>query len=155
MGNPSRGDDALGPLVLERLETTLADRIARGEVELLTDFQLQVELIFDLVARERVIFVDASVSAVAPFEWGPVHPADPVATTSHALGPAALLACHLRLLGPPPPATLLAIRGERFELGEELSEAAAAHLELAVARLVLELQPSGPDLRASRDDDRE
>ncbi len=126
--------------MLERLETALADRIARNEVELLTDFQLQVELIFDLVGRARVIFVDASVSAVAPFEWGPVLPVEQVSTTSHALGPAALLAYHLRLLGPPPPATLLAIRGERFELGEGLSEAAAAHLELAVARLVAELE---------------
>jgi len=33
----------------------------------------------------------------------------------------------------PPPCTLLAIRGERFELGEEVSPAAASHLDAALA----------------------
>ncbi len=140
VGNPSRGDDALGPLVLERLEVVLGESIARGAVELLTDFQLQVELIFDLTGRERVIFVDASITAHAPFCFGPVGPSVAGPETSHALSPAQLLGVHERLLGPAPPAWLLAIRGEGFELGEGLSPAAAGHLELAVALLVAELR---------------
>lgn len=136
MGNPSRGDDALGPLLLERLELALAGPLARGGIELLTDFQLQVELIFDLEGRERVVFVDASLVAEPPFTWGPALPDEALPATSHSLSPGALLACHRRLLGPPPPASLLAIRGERFELGEGLSPAAAAHLEQALAHLL-------------------
>lgn len=135
MGNPSRGDDALGPLCLEALQGTLAGPLARGEVELLLEFQLQVEHIYDLVGRARVCFVDASVRAAPPFEWGPLLPTEDRPTTSHALSPGALLACHRRLLGPPPPAWLMAIRGERFELGEEPSEAARAHLARAVEHL--------------------
>ena len=61
-GGPSRGDDAGGPLVAERLE--VAD--VQG-VEVLVDFQLQVEHALDLAGRERVIFVDACADAVAPF----------------------------------------------------------------------------------------
>lgn len=57
IGNPSRGDDALGPLAIERLEA-----LDLAGVELLTDFQLQVEYALDLAGRRRVIFVDASVS---------------------------------------------------------------------------------------------
>lgn len=129
----------MGPLVLERLGVLLAGPIARGEVELLLEFQLQVELIYDLVGRARVIFVDASVAAAAPFEWGPVGPVEAAPFTTHAMSPAALLDCHRRLLGDPPPASLLAIRGEGFELGEGLSPAAAAHLDRAVAWLVEEL----------------
>jgi hypothetical protein len=36
--------------------------------------------------------------------------------------------------GAPPPCWLLAIRGERFELGEALSESARASLEAALQR---------------------
>ncbi|MDP2785684.1 MAG: Ni/Fe hydrogenase, partial [Sulfurimicrobium sp.] len=56
-GNPSRGDDALGPLLLEQLAA-----LNLPHVELLTDFQLQVEHAVDLQGRERVLFIDASVS---------------------------------------------------------------------------------------------
>ena len=99
----------MGPLCLERLEIALADPIARSAVELLTDFQLQVELIYDLVSRERVIFVDASVRAAPPYERGPVVATADTPTTRHALSPGALLACHERLLGPPPPAWLMSV----------------------------------------------
>ena len=43
VGNPSRGDDALGPLLLDRLEADLTDAIAARRVELLADFQLQID----------------------------------------------------------------------------------------------------------------
>ena len=56
-GNPSRGDDALGPCFLEALEAMAPDA-----TELLTDFQLQVEHSLDLVGRQKILFVDASVS---------------------------------------------------------------------------------------------
>ena len=61
-GNPSRGDDALGPLLLERLQA-----LNLPHVETLTDFQLQVEHAYDLQGRERVLFIDASVSCTAPY----------------------------------------------------------------------------------------
>ncbi|HRG96608.1 MAG TPA: hypothetical protein PLR99_10185, partial [Polyangiaceae bacterium] len=51
LGNPSRGDDALGPTLLERVGAALAPEIARGEVELLAEFQLQPEHALDLVGR--------------------------------------------------------------------------------------------------------
>ena len=37
-------------------------------------------------------------------------------------------------VGPPPPAWLLAIRGERFELGESLSDVARHSLQTALQR---------------------
>ena len=65
-GNPSRGDDAVGPEFVRRLELRCANLIARGIVEVLTDFQLQVELTLDLQGREQVYFVDACAEANAP-----------------------------------------------------------------------------------------
>ena len=134
-GNPSRGDDALGPAFVERIAARCAGAVAEGRLELLTDFQLQAEHALDLVGREVVVFVDASVSCSAPFAWVPVQPAREVGYTTHVMSPEAVLATYVLVHGSdPPPAHVLAIRGERFELGEGLSVAAAANLDAAVDR---------------------
>lgn len=134
-GNPSRGDDALGPLFVERLGALLGP--AQAEVELLTDFQLQIEHMLDLAGRRHVVFVDASVSCAAPCEWVPLAAARDASYSSHAMSPGALLQAYVDVLDtPPPPCTVLAIRGEAFGLGEPLGAAAAANLEAALARLL-------------------
>ncbi len=134
VGNPSRGDDALGPAFVEELGAALAAEVARGELELVTDFQLQVEHALDLQGRAAVVFVDASVAAPAPFAYAAVAPdAGGFAYTTHALSPGALLATYRDVVGAPPPAFVLAIRGEAFELGAPLSAAAQAHLARALA----------------------
>jgi hydrogenase maturation protease len=129
-GNPSRGDDALGPLCLDRLREL---GLSAARVEYLEDFQLQVEHALDLVQRERVLLVDASLTCAAPFEVSMVQPARDASLGSHALSPAALLQVYGELRQePPPPCTLLAIRGERFELGQAPSGAALLNLAAAV-----------------------
>lgn len=128
-GNLSRGDDALGPLFVERLRVTL---LGRRDVELLEDHQLQVEHALDLLGRERVLFVDASVMTDAPFAAVPLKPARDGSFSSHALSPQALLQVHASLYGPPPPSTLLAIRGEHFLLGEPPGAGALANLDAAL-----------------------
>ena len=130
IGNPSRGDDALGPLLIERLEA-----LNLPDVELLTDFQLQVEFSLDLQQRQKVIFVDASINATPPFTFTQVIAAEDTSYSSHALSPSAVLHAYQKLFGEPPPSFVLAIRGEAFELGEGLSEAAGNHLEAAIAWL--------------------
>jgi hydrogenase maturation protease len=127
VGNPSRGDDALGPALAERLEAA-----GLPGVEVITDFQLQVEHALDLVGRRLVIFVDAGTGTPAPFDWRPVAPAPGLLHTSHALPPEAVLATYVRLQGEPAPdSCLLCVRGESFNLGEPLSAAGTAHLEAA------------------------
>lgn len=132
-GNPSRGDDALGPLFAARLPREIA--LAQAErVEIIEDFQLQVEHALDLDGRERVLFVDASVACASPFEAATIEAAPDAGFTTHALSPQAVLQVYRRLYGRnAPPATLLAIRGLRFELGEGLSADAARHLDQALA----------------------
>lgn len=127
VGNPSRGDDALGPLLIERLQT-----LQLPGVELLTDFQLQVEYALDLQDRLQVIFVDASVNTQPPFTFTPVYATEDDSFSSHALSPGAVLHAYRKLLGAPPASAVLAIRGEAFELGASLSDAAARNLEAAI-----------------------
>ena len=125
-GNRSRGDDALGPLCIEQLQACCP---ASAGVEFLDDYQLQVEHALDLVGRTRVLFVDASLNCAAPFEVTPLHAAQDASFTTHAMSPQALMQVYADLQGAePPPCTLLAIRGDRFELGEPPSVLAQAHL---------------------------
>jgi len=139
IGNPSRGDDALGPLLIERLEA-----LQLPDVELLTDFQLQVEVALDLQGRQEVVFVDASLDAPAPFTFTPAVAAIDASYSSHALSPGAVLHTYEKLFGEPPPAFVLALRGEAFELGEDLSEAASANLEAALAFLTQRFSDTCP-----------
>jgi hydrogenase maturation protease len=131
--NLSRGDDALGPLFIAGLGAKLPNNLS-NEVEFLEDYQLQIEHALDLAGRSRVLFVDASLTCSSPFEVLTVQPRRDTSYTSHALTPEALLQVFVDFDGGPPPlATVLAIRGEAFELGEPMSNAAQSHLALALA----------------------
>lgn len=133
-GNPSRGDDAVGPMLVEQLMQHAQASLPPGRVECLTDFQLQVEYALDLVGRERVLLIDASVDLDAPFVASQPRAARDASFSTHALGPAALLQVYADLHGEEaPPCTLLAIRATRFELGEPPSEQALSDLAKAVA----------------------
>jgi hydrogenase maturation protease len=135
VGNPSRGDDALGPMLIERLEV-----LDLADVELLTDFQLQVEYAIDLQGREAVIFVDASLNGDEPYDFRPIEPAEDNTYSSHAMSPAAVLHAYRKLYGEPPKAWVMGIRGYEFDLGEALSPQATHNLDAALAFLA-----SSPD----------
>jgi hydrogenase maturation protease len=129
-GNASRGDDGLGPLFVQRLRDTLAGNV---NIEFLEDYQLQIEHALDLVGRERVLFVDASRNCQAPFEASTLRAASDASVGTHALSPQALLQVfHDLHIAAAPECTLLAIRGDRFDLGEPVSQQALAHLALAL-----------------------
>jgi len=123
-GNPSRGDDALGTEVYEQMQ-----KEGLENVDLLTDFQLQIEHTIDLENRERVLFIDASVTAAAPFEFYRLKPVQDDSYTTHAMSPESLLATYEKVnLAPPPPAFMLSIRGYEFGLGLPMSDKASANL---------------------------
>ena len=128
-GNPSRGDDALGPLFAEHIEA-----LSLPGVECLTDFQLQVEHALDLRGRERVLFVDASREAPAPFQVRQIQARRDASFTSHAMTPEAVLQAYRDVEGrEAPPAWVLAIRGEHWELGQEPGVTALAYMSEALA----------------------
>lgn len=136
-GNPSRGDDALGPSMYELL---LKENISN--VDLLTDFQLQIEHVLDLEDRQRILFVDASVTASAPFEMLRLLPEQDDSYTSHAMSPQALLAVYKKVNhGTPPPTWLLSVRGYEFGLGLPLSATASDNLLAAFSHVRQLLNP--------------
>ena len=127
-GNPSRGDDAIGPRIYEQLEEKAYD-----QVELLTDFQLQVEHAIDLEGRDCVLFVDASASGQLPFAFYELQPESDNSYTTHALSPSSLLSVYTKVNHEsPPPAFMLSVRGYNFELGENVSADADENIRQAV-----------------------
>jgi hydrogenase maturation protease len=143
-GNPGRGDDALGPRLLEQLEADAASRPEWARHGFVSDFQLQPEHALDLDGAAQVLFVDASASIPEAFRLSRVAAAPDGSFTTHALSPQALLAVREQIAGEKaPPAWLLAVRGDAFELGAPLSAHAEARLSGA-AQLARELL-SHPD----------
>ena len=135
-GNPSRGDDALGPLLLDRLQAWLeAEGLADG-FELVGDFQLQIEHALDLVGRQLALFIDAGHGTSAPFLFRQAVAANCATHSTHALSPEAVLTVYPQVIDEMPPAAyMLCVRGESFALGEGLSQAAEAHANAAFALL--------------------
>ena len=133
IGNESRGDDALAPLLLRDLASWLPAEGLSVQVELLEDFQLQIEHAADLVGRGLVLFMDAGMDTPAPYSFSRIYPDDGHTLFSHSIAPQAVLATYaLVYKESPPPSFLLCLRGEQFELGAALSPAAKNRLEAAM-----------------------
>lgn len=148
VGNPSRGDDAFGPLLAQRLSVWLDEASnpeLHAQVEVVTDQQLVVEHVLDLQGRRRVLFIDAAAQGEPALALHEVKPLPtPPAVTSHACTPAQLLALHQAMLhAEPPPSDLLTLVGQDFELGHPLSAATEQGLQAAWPLLQAWLNQSG------------
>lgn len=149
VGNTARGDDGLAPQLASRLRALDWDK--REWLQLIEDAQLQIEHALDLQRSDLALFVDASSEASAPFTFSelgtPQHHRP--APMSHALEPRDVLHTLATISREPPPTCfVLAIGGESFGLGEELTPAAQENLE-AATRLVLSLLEN-PEVAAWR-----
>ncbi len=134
-GNLSRGDDALGPLLLEYVE----EHSNLNQIDLLCDFQLQIEHALDIEHRELVLFVDASVACQQAFSFTQLKANKDKSYTTHAMSPSAVLDVYQSIKHQaPPPCFLLSIKAEKLELGEGLSNAAQQHLH-ATCRFITQL----------------
>jgi hydrogenase maturation protease len=133
IGNPSRGDDALAPALLMRLQAWLESQSLSDQFELLEEFQLQVEHVTDMHERKRVIFIDAGMDTPAPFHYYRACESDVPLLYSHAVSPEALLGVYRKFYQAEAPDTfVLCIKGESFELGESLSDTAETNLLAAL-----------------------
>ena len=131
-GNPSRGDDALGPEMFDLLARRKRETRDLDRVDLLTDFQLQIEHAVDLENRQCVLFIDAGMSCAEPFELQPLQAERDDSFTTHAMSPAAVLSVYEQInQHAAPPAYLLTIRAYEFGLGVPVSATALKNLQLA------------------------
>ncbi len=139
VGNRSRGDDAIGPLLLERLAGSLAGGAQSGRFALIEDYQLQVEHALDLQGKRLALFIDAGYGTRAPLEFYALVPAQvTVVRNTHELPPQGVLEVYRQIaLAEPPPAFVLCVRGECFDLGAGLSPQGSVHAQAAWRQLAL------------------
>jgi len=136
IGNESRGDDAIAPLLLRRLAAWLDVEDIAERFELLEDFQLQVEHATDMAGRKLVLFIDAGLNTPAPYTFYRAQSNDSRTLFSHAITPEAVLATYRQVYQQAsPPAFVLCVRGERFELGAPPSPEAEQRMDLAMGFL--------------------
>ena len=129
-GNPSRGDDALGPAMYDLLEQYRQETDRQKDLDLLTDYQLQIEHAVDLEQRECVLFIDASVSCSAPYAFHELQPHQDDSYTTHAMSPASVLSVYRQInQQEPPPSYMLTIRGYQFSLGQTMTAEAEENLQ--------------------------
>ncbi len=126
-GSPIRGDDALGPLAAE----ALAAGPLPPRVSVISRHILTAELVADLAANDRVIFIDASVAGepgeirVQPL----IADVSALSTMAHFLDPRELLAWCQALYQREPLAYLVTATGQSFEYANySLSPVATAAL---------------------------
>ena len=136
-GNPLRGDDGVGWRVAEQAAVSLAD----APVAVLTVHQLTPELAEPISRAGRVVFVDAAaegepgtVNCFGLEDTGQRPVLQPIG--SHLTTPDALLAMAGELFGRRPPATMVTIVGESFEVSEALTPVVAAAVPEAVECIV-------------------
>ena len=142
-GSPIRGDDALGPLAAEALT---AGPLPPG-VSVISRHILTADLVADLAATDRVIFIDASVAG----EPGEIRvqsltaDVSALSTMAHFLDPRELLAWCQALYQRQPQAYLVTATGESFEYANySLSPVATSALAslLAQVRLLMAETPA-------------
>lgn len=127
-GNLGRGDDALGPSLINRIALSHFNH-----VECQSDMQLQIEHVTDLVGCNQALFIDADASCAEPFAFSRVIAEKDNSFTTHAMTPSTLLYVYQEVYRhPAPPTFLLRIRGYHFGLGTKLSSKATANLDEAV-----------------------
>lgn len=127
IGNPLRGDDGVGALLLEELAREGAAVGSRGlwrNAELRTVHQLTPELALAVAEAQRVLFVDAWANPDRPEPW--IEPlrtptAEGEAPEGHGWGPVALVALAERLYGWGGEAALLRVPAFAFPHGTRFS----------------------------------
>ncbi|HEY0184697.1 MAG TPA: hydrogenase maturation protease [Rhodopila sp.] len=140
IGNPDRGDDAIGPLVVRRLAGRVPPDVAT--VECGGDV---LALIDDWAGHDAVILVDATASSTTP---GRIHRIDPrrdellpepSLSSTHGFGVAEAIALARTLDLLPRHLIIYAIEGACFEAGAPVSRAVVASINEVVTRVADEV----------------
>ena len=128
IGNCSRSDDGLGWAFLDRI---LQEPDFKGHAEY--RYQLGVEDAALVARAGRVIFIDSCTGPLeGGFAWKPCEASGDFEFTSHVLPPRAVMHYCRHLYGKQPPADILMISGDCWELQDGLSETARQNLDKAI-----------------------
>jgi hydrogenase maturation protease len=128
VGNTLRGDDGIGAYICARFDQLNIE----GLTTMVTQ-QLNTELVDDFLEYDSIILADAAISG-GPVAWHPLktETALPV-SSSHHVNAGLLNALAKQLYHKKLPIMCCAVKGENFEMGEQLSATAKKNADDAVA----------------------
>lgn len=155
IGNPLRSDDAVGPLLIERLGNLIASKEAGEASEPIDEaidfewvYQLQIEQAEQWRKYENVIVVDADKSATESVKWREITQQENVSATtfsSHTQSPESIYQLMRQFFdqsfaNAPTRVFVLGIQAEVFSIGENLSAKSAQALGEAEKFLLRKLE---------------
>lgn len=131
IGNPSRQDDALGIVFVEKLQEWV-DNEKLPNISFDSNYQLNIEDAYDVSEKDVVVFVDASVEPIDGFHFRQIFPGDAISISSHSMSPESVLSLCEELYGKKPSAYLLTIKGFSWELDSKMTDKAEKNLNSAL-----------------------
>lgn len=143
-GNPGRQDDALGNELIEKLEKWTAENHIQN-VDLDSNYQLNIEDAEAISGYDFVIFVDASEEPINDLKFTRVNSSDAkIEFSMHAVSTSYVLDLCEKMYNKTPKTYLLHIKGYEWEFQEPMTVKSLENLEKAfdvVTKIIL-----NPDL---------
>lgn len=140
-GNPGRQDDALGNEMINKI-TAWVEEHKINNVEVDSNYQLNIEDAERISSKDVIVFVDASQEASNPeFTFTHLEPSpEKIEFSMHAVSPEYVLHVCNDLFKKSPKTCLLAIKGYEWDFKEGLSDNAKLNLEQAFQFLTRKLE---------------
>lgn len=123
-GNPGRQDDGLGVLLAEMIEEWAKEQGFSNNVDIDSNYQLNIEDAYRLNDYDMVIYADASIEDIDDYLFEQIKPVINPAFTSHSVSPEFVIGLCQEIYGEIPDTYLMHIKGYEWEfLGEMTSKA--------------------------------
>ncbi len=128
VGNTLRGDDGIGAYICNTI-----DKLGITGVSILVTQQLQTEQAEEFLSYDHVVIADATIGN-EPVKFHPLGKEDPgPVSTSHHVNANLLASLVEQLYQQPLPIMVCAVRGENFEMSEQLSSTAKQNADKAIS----------------------
>ncbi len=130
-GNPGRQDDGLGCVFIDLIKEWIDSENIKN-VELESDYQLNIEDALTISEKDLVIFVDASIENINDYCLTEVNAEDSkIEFSMHAVSASFILDLCNKLYNKYPETYVLHIKGYEWEFKESLSDKASENLNKA------------------------
>lgn len=134
IGNPGRQDDALGILLVDKLESWLKAE-ALNNVQTDQNYQLNIEDADRIAAFDTVVFADASVADIDSVLLEKVKPDFRADFSMHSVEPPYIVGLCQQMFDRRPECYQLHIKGYAFRFMDPVTEKAKENLEKAFQEL--------------------
>ena len=132
-GNPGRQDDGLGPVFVGKMQEWVAEN-GVANIFLESNYQLNIEDSLQLSEMDCAIFVDASKFGPA-FSLKKLNAKKYYPISTHSISPEVLIYLCKELYNKKPRASILTIKGHKWDIGEGISSQAEANLKKALSQI--------------------